>query len=390
MDDNNPAAALPSVLAGHPWRKHTAKLENPPTTMLMQQELNLLHWLTSTYYRGEGSIIDGGCFLGGSTYALASGLAENSSGNRLQRPIHSYDMFSTVGELWFDWLAKYGLQKDESFEDKFRQNVGAHLDRVEIHAGNLLAQSWGDAPIEILFLDICKSPQLHDHATRMWFPRLIPGRSVVIQQDYGWWNYYWGNVMMEVFQDHFTTLDDVPVASRVYLCTKAISEAEAAEKVFAHVSTDDKLRHMEAALKSVGQSEFRGYLLLNYAYYAVLGTEGVAQSKLVAAAHLVDITLEVAAQTLRAGVVARRRALEPGHHQTPLGERAPQRRGGARWPPRRPASLALPRDHLPSARRTTLETCMPAPSVRTHRRLTRCRMTGTVKLAAKPTKATRK
>jgi predicted O-methyltransferase YrrM len=212
-------------------------------------------------------------------------LAENAALSRSDRAatkrIHSYDIFSTGENRWFDHLVQFDLKPAQSFEDRFRQNIAPHGNQVEVHAGDLLEQWWNGEPVEILFLDICKTAELHDHATRTWFPRLIPGRSILIQQDYGWWNYYWGNIMMEVFQDHFAVLDDVPVASRVYLCTKAISQAEADEKIYGNVSADDKLRHMEAALASVGQSSFRDYLLMNYAMVAeTLGRSDLVQETL--------------------------------------------------------------------------------------------------------------
>ena len=43
-------------------------------TMLSAQELELLYTLARDQYTGQGEIIDGGAFLGGSTLALATGL----------------------------------------------------------------------------------------------------------------------------------------------------------------------------------------------------------------------------------------------------------------------------------------------------------------------------
>jgi len=282
MDASDVRYSLPAALADRPWRRHAANLASPPPTMLMQPELDLLHWLTSQYYQGQGLIIDAGCFLGGSTSALASGLATNPAAHGRKRLIHCYDLFSTSGKLWYDFLPQFNLGRDQSFEDRFRRNVAAHAERIEVHAGELLEQTWGQEPVEILFLDICKFPPLHDHATRLWFPRLIPGRSILIQQDYGWWDYHWGNIMMEVYRDRFAVLDDVPVASRVYLCTHAISESEAAERVYARLSEVDKLRHMDAAIASVGHSSYREHLWLNAAELAkTLGREDLIKRALV-------------------------------------------------------------------------------------------------------------
>ncbi len=282
MDANPFCQAAAEQLAARPWRQHPTRLVNPPPTMLMRTEIDLLHWLTSRYYQGRGLIVDAGCFLGGSTHALASGLAVNPAAAGKRKLIHSYDLFSTAGVLWYDFMRQYNLGPDQSFEDRFRRNIAEHAELIEVHAGNLLDQSWGEEPVEILFLDICKLPPLHDHATRMWFPRLIPGRSILIQQDYGWWNYYWGNIVMEVYRDRFAVLDDVPVASRVYLCTHEITEAEAAERLYARLADDDKLRHMAAAVESVKpDSRFREHLWLNSAMLArSLGRTDLAERAL--------------------------------------------------------------------------------------------------------------
>jgi len=302
MGANSPEHApsqTPAQLASQPWRQHNAELVNAPPTMLAKDELSLLHWLAANYFQAEGLIVDAGCFLGGSTHALASGLAKNPKAGAITAKIHSYDLFTTAGQPWIEAMKEFELPPNQSFEEKFRKNVVQHSSRIQVHAGDLLKESWGSDPVEILFLDICKTAELHDHATRMWFPRLIPGRSIVIQQDYGWEKTYWINIMMEVFRDHFEVLDDVPVASRVYLCTKAISEADAAEKVYARLSADDKLRHMEAALASAAKSPFRDYLLLNYALLAEsLGLDELV-GKLVFRILKEDKAEKVSAQTIR-------------------------------------------------------------------------------------------
>jgi hypothetical protein len=281
-----------------PWRAHVASRHNAVPTMLSPEELSLLNWLTSAYYRGEGTIIDAGCFLGGSTFALTSGLAAS----HIRATIHSYDLFAT-GDAWDDvTFSRYGLVPNQSFLDRFQNHLAEYLPLVHVHAGNLLDQSWSREPIEILFLDICKTPQLHDYATSTWFPRLIPGRSILIQQDYGWRRYYWGNVMMEVFKDHFTILDDVAV-SRVYLCTKAISEEAGRENIYAYLSGDEKLTHMQAALATMPDLAGRSHLLFSYAQLAhSLGRHDLVRDTLELMLSLQDQLAAVLGDPLRAAV----------------------------------------------------------------------------------------
>jgi hypothetical protein len=257
-------------LSSKPWRSHVLAREAGIRTMLSVDELRLLNWLTSAYFRGAGAIIDAGCFLGGSTAALASGLNRGS--------IHSYDLFQT-DDSWADVsFDSWALQPNQSFEDRFRKNVADYLPRIHIHAGDLFKQTWHGEPIEILFIDICKTPELFDHATQLWFPHLIPGRSILIQQDYGWRRWYWGNVMMEVYKDHFTVIDDVDV-SRVYLCTKQITAGDAASNLYSRLSPSDKLRYMDDAVTSMKTPSSRAHLLFSFAQLAQsLGEQSTAKT----------------------------------------------------------------------------------------------------------------
>src|SRR5690349_17088541 len=82
------------------WRGcHVPEAADAPT-MLIPDERRLLFYLASKYYTGRGAIIDGGCFLGGSTTALAAGLEAwlERSGTPALPGIHSYDLFEV--EPW--------------------------------------------------------------------------------------------------------------------------------------------------------------------------------------------------------------------------------------------------------------------------------------------------
>jgi hypothetical protein len=61
--------------------------------MLSIDERRLLYILARDYFRGDGAIIEAGCFLGGSTIALAAGVTENQRQHRRTRPIETRDLF---------------------------------------------------------------------------------------------------------------------------------------------------------------------------------------------------------------------------------------------------------------------------------------------------------
>ncbi|HEV8712087.1 MAG TPA: hypothetical protein VGX03_04575, partial [Candidatus Binatia bacterium] len=86
----------------------------------------MLHWLTCEQYTGRGEIIDAGCFLGGSSVALADGLRCNRRLQERQKEkrITSYDLFVT------DWYAhKYFVpekQEGEDLSEYFLRNINPY------------------------------------------------------------------------------------------------------------------------------------------------------------------------------------------------------------------------------------------------------------------------
>src|SRR5436309_11389140 len=80
-------------LVRRPWRD----VELPSDvfrvpTMLSRWELRLLYWLAREYARGDGAIVDAGCFLGGSTAALLAGIRDRRE-KWNGPPVSSYDRF---------------------------------------------------------------------------------------------------------------------------------------------------------------------------------------------------------------------------------------------------------------------------------------------------------
>lgn len=192
-------------------------------TMLMPTEQQLLHALARDYFQNEGVIVDAGCFLGGSTLALASGLRDNPRFQAAPRNavIHTYDLFAvepwTIG-IYFP----EDTSLDMSFESMFRENIAPFADLVAVHSGDVTRAPVPNAPIEILFIDLAKHWTTNDAIVRAFFPKLIPGRSLIIQQDYlyqiatGWLP-----VTMEYFSEYFEIVDHTELNSVVFLYTKA-------------------------------------------------------------------------------------------------------------------------------------------------------------------------
>ncbi|HEX8573628.1 MAG TPA: class I SAM-dependent methyltransferase [Allosphingosinicella sp.] len=218
-------------------------------TMLMDDELRLLDYLADRYWSGKGIIVDAGCFLGGSTLALASGLRANLE--RRGRPesplIHSYDLFRiegwTIGP-YFPETRKAG----ESLRSTFESNIEAYSPLVRVHEGDIAASEPPDRPIELLFIDLAKNWMVCDWITEHLFPRLIPGRSVVIQQDYLWGaSTGWLQVTMEYYSEEFEILCDTDYNSVAFLLRKPFAPGRIRPRLVENLPVAEKAALMDRA-----------------------------------------------------------------------------------------------------------------------------------------------
>lgn len=195
--------------------------------MLLRKEVQLLYTLGKDYFGNWGHIIDAGCFLGGSTVALAQGVLNNPTYQRNPRHgvIHSYDQFA-VESYTVPRFFPEGTPLGSSFEATYRKNIADVADLVDVCAGDICQYGRFDEPIEILFIDVAKHWVLNDFVVWAFFPALVPQQSVVIQQDYLYehWN-GWLLVTMEYFADYFEILDHTDRNSVVFGYTRRIPDS---------------------------------------------------------------------------------------------------------------------------------------------------------------------
>ena len=158
-----------------------------------------------------------------------------------QPVIHSYDLFSvepwTIG-IYFPKKTPLGT----SFEDKFRANISPVSDMVKVNAGDVTQADIPDEDVEILFIDLAKHWTVSDYMVRTYFPKLIPGHSIVIQQDYLYhlWS-GWLPVTMEVFADYFEILDHTSDGSVVFFYHTKIPDEMLNKDVFASLTRSEVL-----------------------------------------------------------------------------------------------------------------------------------------------------
>lgn len=215
------ATAVPAAarLEDRPWRQ----VEAPPEvlavpTMLSVQERQLLYWLARHHVRGDGRIVDGGCFLGGSTAALAAGLAARDDLGPPSPRIASYDRFVVEDYTLADYGSSFpDPRPGASFRPAFDANIAPWAGWVEVREGDATAVGWTGEPIEVLFLDLVKTWELNDLVLDQFLPCLVPGHSVIVQQDYLWGYGPWIHMTMELLHDSVRQLDAMPNGSVAYL-----------------------------------------------------------------------------------------------------------------------------------------------------------------------------
>lgn len=253
-----PVPAKPAsieLLASRPWMD----VELPPEaaavpTMLSLRERQLLHWLARYHVSGAGRIVDGGCFLGGSTAALASGLAARTDTEWKNTPwkktIVAYDMFR-VEDYTLQYFGDYFPDKTigASFRPVFAQQIAPWVQHVEVKEGDARKKGWNGDPIEVLFLDFVKTWPMNDFVLKSFFRRLIPGRTVIIQQDYLWGYGHWNHITMELLAPSVKFLDSMPYGSVACLLTSPVPRELLSAKLRKSLSPERKRQLMDRAVE---------------------------------------------------------------------------------------------------------------------------------------------
>ena len=198
-----------------PWSEDPLRAPLGAETMLSTGELDFLHWLGKSQYSGAGRVVELGSFLGGSTLALCHGLSQNPAWTQ---PLLAYDRFVMFNdqEGRYTHIAAPG----ESFLPAFRRNIRAFSDRVTTRPMSIPAPTPGvdhtealypeREPIEILFIDAAKTWPVHITILDVFGPHLIPGKSIVIQQDFKWATVFYLPLHMHQLRECFEPAFDIP------------------------------------------------------------------------------------------------------------------------------------------------------------------------------------
>ena len=200
-------------------------------SMISIPEKQVLFGLASRYYAGKGIIVDAGIFLGASTRCFGEGIRSNPQREEIvakwPRPIVSYER-AIVNPNMPHFFRKHGLTLSaapgESFEAELRRNVEPVKDLVDLRIGDFMDATDPGCPVEILFLDILKAPTLSLRAFRMFYPKLVPGQSLVVHQDYFFEELPWIKTHQEALASYFDFVGEIG-SSAVFLCRQEIPQA---------------------------------------------------------------------------------------------------------------------------------------------------------------------
>lgn len=206
-------------------------------------------------YKGDGEVVDLGCWLGSTTFALARGLrAAGRPG-----PVHAYDRF-----IWEEWMEGTTpasmidpLDRGQSFVDQFRALARPWGELVSVHEANLTTERWDGGPIEFLLVDAMKDWTLTRSIARNFFPHVIPGGHI-LQQDFSHRDTPWVHLLNYRLSDYLEPVYDVPAsASYVFRVVRPIppdldlafseGDVEPAFRLSLRITRSDKAPEIRAA-----------------------------------------------------------------------------------------------------------------------------------------------
>lgn len=222
-------------------------------TMVTKEEKLMLSWLAENYVKGQGQIVDLGSFLGGSTVFLADGFNKNKIANKISTKIYCYDVFFIpprdihVIDYFF---TKNNIQfpSDGNILPLFEKYTNPFKDLIKVNSDRIEKVKVETGDIELLFVDIMKSPISYNFVVKEFFSKLIPGQSIVILQDYLYKNSGpWHAILMEKLSDYFEYITDTGVNSVVYLNTKPITKEILKSCIWEDISFDEKVSLLEKA-----------------------------------------------------------------------------------------------------------------------------------------------
>ncbi|MGH1356869.1 MAG: hypothetical protein ACRBBS_17595 [Thalassovita sp.] len=234
-------------------------------TMLQFQEQAYYVALARDWAKGAGQIVDLGSFAGGSAACLAEGVRQSGRA----QTVHGFDKFEVndfdVFRKRYDKYLSRSPAVDSTHEAPelvdpigddllpvAAQFLGPWEDRIALYKGQIEKIGWDNGEIEILVMDASKTAESMDKMSALFFPHLIAGQSIVVQQDFLWWQQPWIAVQMSKLAEYFEPVAHVYRDSVSFLCTKKVPDSVIADLRVADMEDAEViacLRDMKQAVK---------------------------------------------------------------------------------------------------------------------------------------------
>jgi len=116
------------------------------------------------------------------------------------------------------------FDEGKDISDLVRKYI-ARLDgaeKIKLFIGNILEQEYPDN-IEIMFLDVCKTPEVNFSMQKL-YSRMMPGRSLLIHQDYIHPYLPYIKITMGYLAEYFEYVGSTQMNSAVWLLKKEIPQ----------------------------------------------------------------------------------------------------------------------------------------------------------------------
>lgn len=278
------AGRLPERL-GVPALAARRPADDESASMLSAAERSMLTALVRDTWRGAGVIVDAGSFLGSSLIAEADGLethagAADTGHFPAGRALHGFERghLAAPPQGAGPLTHRYGdieIVLGESFVPQLEANLGRHRDRIALHLGDLTEERWDGSPIEIAFIDVCKTAELNAHVSREFYPALVAG-ATLIHQDFFFDQLPWLRVTMGQLAEHVTWEGQVATSS-LYRVHTPIPASLVAHDPFLDGSLEECLRlHDAVAFDGIDRATELMLALSRVELVLVKGTAGEA------------------------------------------------------------------------------------------------------------------
>ncbi|KZL05186.1 hypothetical protein PsAD2_04541 [Pseudovibrio axinellae] len=248
--------------------------------MLSTGERMLLYSLSKRNYRGIGSIIDAGSFMGSSVVASAQGLEDNplfqgkkSFALDRRKPVNSYELGylpKPAGgkEVTRNFCGK-NYRMGDSFLPILKESIAPHQKLVKLNIGDLKRYKWTGRPIEICFIDVCKTSDLNRHVAQQFMPCLIPAQSYFLNQDFFFDRLPWIKVTMGYLEEYFDWYGQV-FSTSIYKCKKQIPADVVAYDPFQEGTLDECLKYHDMHPRAYISDMYRLRMDISRAYLMAL------------------------------------------------------------------------------------------------------------------------